>query len=117
MPSGGASMCQRSVSLIASNLQKVQLTQRTFAQADLHHNLRVVHDGKNAMTYLRREGIYTDLRSAPCPEVIVLDLPRPGLRGEDLLQSAGRRVTDGARLWSAQPPGQHTPYMRGWAAS
>ena len=110
-------MCQRSVSLIASNLQEAQLTQRTFAQAALHHTLWVVHDGKNAITYLRREGPYTDPCSAPRPEVIVLDLPRPGLSGQDLLQSAGRRVTDGAQLWLAQPLGQHTPYMRGWAAS
>ena len=79
-------MRQRIVLLIASNPQEVRLSQQTFEQAGLHHTLRVVHDGEEALAYLRREGIYTDPCLAPRPDVIVLDLQLPRLTGQELLQ-------------------------------
>ena len=79
-------MRHRTVLLIASSPQEVQLTQRTFEQAGLHHTLRVVQDGEEALAYLRREGIYTDPCLAPRPDVIVLDLQLPRLTGQELLQ-------------------------------
>jgi CheY-like chemotaxis protein len=79
-------MRQRTVLLIASNHQEVQLIQRTFEHAGLYHTLRVVHDGKEALAYLRQEEVYTDSRLAPRPDVIVLDLPLPQSNSQELLQ-------------------------------
>jgi len=79
-------MRQRTVLLIAANPREVQRTQRTFEQAGFHPTLRVVSDGEEALAYLRREGVYTELRQSPYPDVIVLDLPPPWLRGLELVQ-------------------------------
>ena len=64
----------------------MQRTQRTFEQACLHHTLRVVSNGEEALAYLRREGVYTEPHQAPRPDVIVLDLPLPQLSGLELVQ-------------------------------
>jgi CheY-like chemotaxis protein len=84
--SRGASMRRRTMLLIASNPQEVRLSQQTFEHAGPHHTLRVVHDGEEALAYLRQEGVYTDSRRALRPDVIVLDLQLPQLTGQELLQ-------------------------------
>jgi CheY-like chemotaxis protein len=71
---------------ITSNPQEVRLSQQTFEHAGLQHTLRVVHDGEEALAYLRQEGVYTDSRRALRPDVIVLDLQLPRLTGQELLQ-------------------------------
>lgn len=70
-------MRQRTVLLIAANPQEVQRTRRTLEQAGLHPIFQVVSDGEEALAYLRREGVYTELHQAPPPDVIMLDLPLP----------------------------------------
>ena len=70
-------MRQRTVLLIAANPQEVQRTQCSIAQAGLHPIFQVVSDGAEALAYLRREGVYTELHQAPPPDVVVLDLPLP----------------------------------------
>jgi len=79
-------MRQRTVLLIASNPREVQQTRRTFEQVGLHPILQVVSDGEEALAYLRREGLYSEHPQAPCPDVVVLDLPLPRLGGLELLQ-------------------------------
>jgi two-component system response regulator len=70
-------MRQRTVLLIAANPREVQRTRRTFEEAGLHPIFQVVSDGAEALAYLRREGVYTELHQAPPPDVVVLDLPLP----------------------------------------
>ena len=79
-------MRQRTVLLIASHCCDGQRTRRTFEQISRHHILRIVSDGTEALAYLRQEGIYSDPRQAPHPDIIMLDLPLPRLSGLELLQ-------------------------------
>lgn len=79
-------MSQLTVLLIEDNPRDVRLTQRAFVQAGLEHNLRIVRDGDEALTYLYREGAYIDPKEAPRPDVILLDLNLPRMGGHEVLQ-------------------------------
>lgn len=79
-------MSQLTVLLIEDNPRDVRLTQRAFVQAGLEHNLRIVRDGDEALTYLYREGAYVDPKDAPRPDVILLDLNLPRMGGHEVLQ-------------------------------
>jgi len=79
-------MRRLTVLLIAHNPQEISLTQQTFAQTDPRHTLRVVRDSEEARAYFLQEDTYAEAQSAPRPDVIVLDLPLPRLRGYTLVQ-------------------------------
>lgn len=79
-------MRQRTVLLITSSPQEAQRLQQTLEQTGLHHTLRVVYDGEEALAYLWQARLHADLRHDPCPDIIVLDLPLPRLRGLEFLQ-------------------------------
>ena len=79
-------MRQRTVLWITANPQVAQQTRGAFEQVGLHPTLQVVSDSKEALAYLRREGVYPERRQASSPDVIVLELPLPKLNGLELLQ-------------------------------
>jgi CheY-like chemotaxis protein len=85
---------QLTVLLIEDNPRDIRLTQRAFKQTEMTHDLRVVRDGDEALAYLHREGAYADARSAPRPDVILLDLNLPRMGGHELL----RRVKQDPRF-------------------
>jgi CheY-like chemotaxis protein len=58
------------------------LTREAFADHKLRNRLVVYSDGRQALSYLRREGAHV---GASLPDLILLDLNLPGLDGRDLL--------------------------------
>ncbi|MGQ4809547.1 Response regulator rcp1 [Candidatus Entotheonellaceae bacterium PAL068K] len=80
-------MRQLTVLLVEDNPRDVRLTRRAFGQAGLAHDLRVVRDGDEVLTYLHREGAYKDPQVSPRPDVILLDLNLPRMSGHDVIRS------------------------------
>jgi len=60
--------------LVEDNPGDVRLTQEVLRDGKMNNNLYVAKDGVDAVTFLRREGAYTD---APVPDMILLDLNLP----------------------------------------
>jgi len=72
----------RTVLLVEDSPGDVRLTKEAFRDADPEIDLRVVVDGVEAMTYLKREGVHVD---APRPDFILLDLNLPKMDGRAVL--------------------------------
>ena len=68
--------------LVEDNPGDVLLTQEAFSEGRYLPRLSVVEDGEEALTFLRRLGIYSD---APRPDLILLDLNLPRKDGRELL--------------------------------
>jgi two-component system response regulator len=71
------------VLLVEDNEGDVRLTREALKEGKLFVHLNVVHDGLQAVEYLRREGAYTQ---APLPDLILLDLNLPKKDGREVLQ-------------------------------
>jgi chemotaxis family two-component system response regulator Rcp1 len=72
----------RTVLLVEDSPGDVRLTKEAFRDADPEIDLRVVVDGVEAMTYLKRQGVHVD---APRPDFILLDLNLPKMDGREVL--------------------------------
>jgi CheY-like chemotaxis protein len=68
--------------IVDQSLVDAHLTKAALVDGFNRARIRVVHDGVEALTYLHRQGAY---RTAPRPDVIVLDLHLPRLTGLNLL--------------------------------
>src|SRR6202047_54015 len=82
MTSNGTSYVPIEVLLVEDSPGDVRLTIEAFKTAKMHVNLRVVHDGAEAMEYLRHDGKHAD---APRPDLILLDLNLPKKDGREVL--------------------------------
>ena len=68
--------------LAEDNPGDVVLTQEAFQDSKIINNLHVVHDGEEAIGFLRRQGKYA---SANRPDLILLDLNMPKKDGREVL--------------------------------
>lgn len=68
--------------LIEDNLGDVRLTQEALKEGKVSNVLSVVHDGVEAMAFLRRAGTHT---KAVRPDLILLDLNLPKKDGREVL--------------------------------
>ena len=70
------------VLLVEDNPGDVRLTREALKEGKLLNQLTVVGDGVEALSFLRKEGVYAD---APQPELILLDLNLPKKDGREVL--------------------------------
>ena len=68
--------------LVEDSPGDVRLTKEALDEASVRNTLHVVHDGVEAMAFLRCEGIYAD---ASEPDLILLDLNLPRKTGREVL--------------------------------
>ncbi|MFA5042877.1 MAG: response regulator [Kiritimatiellia bacterium] len=69
--------------LVEDSPADVRLTIEALKEEKLYNNLHVVHDGVEAMAFLRREGRYA---KAARPDLILLDLNLPRKDGREVLR-------------------------------
>ena len=69
--------------LVEDNPADVRLTTEMLKEEKAYNNLHVVHDGVEAMAFLRKEGKYA---KAPRPDLILLDLNLPKKDGREVLK-------------------------------
>ena len=74
--------------LIEDNPADVRMTREALAIAGVRHELHVVDDGVDALSYLCQTIQYDD---APKPDVVLLDLNIPRLNGHEVLSEIRRR--------------------------
>jgi CheY-like chemotaxis protein len=70
------------VLLVEDDPGDVLMTQEAFEEHKVRNRLTVVHDGAEALAYLRREGRWAD---AVRPDLILLDLNLPRRDGREVL--------------------------------
>jgi two-component system, chemotaxis family, response regulator Rcp1 len=68
--------------MVEDNPGDVRLTVEALKEGKVRNNLHTVEDGVEALAFLRRQGRYRD---APRPDVVLLDLNLPKMKGQDVL--------------------------------
>ena len=76
----------RRILLADDDPHDVELTLNALDEYNLGNRIDVVHDGQQALDYLRREGEFA-ARASGDPAVILLDLKMPKLDGLDVLRA------------------------------
>lgn len=68
--------------LVEDNPGDADLTREAFEDAKIANNLFVIEDGEDALAFLKKEGRH---KTAPMPDVILLDLNLPKISGHEVL--------------------------------
>jgi CheY-like chemotaxis protein len=68
--------------MVEDNPGDVRLAQEALKESKVRNNMSVVWDGEEAISFLRREGKYSD---SPRPDLILLDLNLPKKDGTQVL--------------------------------
>jgi CheY-like chemotaxis protein len=72
--------------LVEDNEDHAELICRSFEEHHVLNNLKLVHDGAEALDYLFRRDQYKDSATSPQPHVILLDLRLPKIDGLEVLR-------------------------------
>lgn len=80
--------------VVDDNEDDFEAIARAFKKVGLTNPVTLCTTGQAAMEFLKREGEYQSLASAPRPQLIMLDLNMPGMDGFQVLQ----RIREDAAL-------------------
>ncbi|MFQ5570664.1 MAG: response regulator [Rhodothermales bacterium] len=72
--------------LVEDNPAHAELVMRGFEDHRIANTIHHVADGKAALAYLFRQGVYKDAIRSPRPHMILLDLRLPKIGGLDVLK-------------------------------
>jgi CheY-like chemotaxis protein len=72
--------------LVEDNEADIKITVRAFARGALRTNVFVVHDGVEALEFLRNEGKFRDKEKYPRPGLVLLDIKMPKKDGFGVLK-------------------------------
>jgi CheY-like chemotaxis protein len=75
----------QTILLVDDSENDLKLMEVAFRKAGFDSPLQMVHDGEEAIAYLKGEGPYADRNKFPLPGVILLDLNMPMKNGFDVL--------------------------------
>ena len=78
------------VLLVEDSPGDVRLTREAFRDANKSIHLHVANDGVEAMAFLRHEGTH---KTAPRPDLILLDLNLPRMDGREVLARIKKTTT------------------------
>ena len=70
--------------LVEDNLADIRFTFEALKESNLVNNISVVSNGVEAISFLKREGKYTD---SPQPDFILLDIDLPKKNGHEVLEN------------------------------
>jgi len=76
---------QQTILLVDDSEDNLFLMRAAFNMAKSNHPLQEVHNGQEAIAYLKGEGPYGDRKQFPLPTVMLLDLNMPKKNGYDVL--------------------------------
>jgi CheY-like chemotaxis protein len=76
---------QRTILLVDDSENDLTLMRFAFKKAEFDAPLQVVHNGEEAIAYLKGEGPFSDRKQHPLPAVMLLDLNMPMKNGFDVL--------------------------------
>ena len=76
---------KQTILLVDDSENDLELMRVAFKKADFNSPLQEVHNGEEAISYLRGEGLYCDRNKFPLPTVMLLDLNMPRKNGFDVL--------------------------------
>ena len=71
--------------LVDDSIDDLVMMREGFAQANCTHPLQEVHNGEEAISYLKGEGPWSDRSEHPLPIIMLLDLNMPKKNGYDVL--------------------------------
>ncbi|HEX3720755.1 MAG TPA: response regulator [Verrucomicrobiae bacterium] len=76
---------RQTILLVDDSDNDLDLMRIAFGKAKFTNPLQAVHNGEEAIAYLKGEGVYSDRSQYPLPAVILLDLNMPRKSGFDVL--------------------------------
>src|SRR5438093_2877942 len=79
-------IAEKAVLLAEDDPDDILLTHIAFEKARLANPLQVVHDGEEAIAYLKGKGRFADREKYPIPILLLLDLKMPKIDGFQVLE-------------------------------